>query len=141
MLSRLPFLCQPSLVFHLSISCLWKIGRQKSKRKRKMHVCIHWGAQTFSLLTRCFRLPYDFQHSTDSPHHSIRSATNIFLKVLWCQDREIMTRRHELPVRAFSRKSKKIKMKIRQRQSGGGKDGDWWWWCVCVLGGVTRILF
>lgn len=43
-----------------------------------------------------------------------------------------MTRRHELPVRVFSSKSKKIKMKIQQGQSGGGKDGDWW---RCFVGG------
>lgn len=47
-----------------------------------------------------------------------------------------MTRCHELPVRVFSHKSKKIKMKIRQSQSGGGTDGDWWCVYVCVWGGV-----
>lgn len=109
---------------------LTKKSKRKSRNNGETDACIHWGTHTFSHLTRRLRLPHGFQHSTDSTHRSISSAANMFLKVLWCQRREIMTRRHEFPVRAFFPQEQKIKMKMQRETERGRREG---WGSVVVL--------
>lgn len=78
-----PNVCRPISSLVLTAFPQLPVAHLQEREQTQPPLWILGGVQIFSLLTSCFLLSYGIQNSAGSPDHTVTSARNISLSVLY----------------------------------------------------------